>query len=108
MDGADLIGEFVKVIGGAGVGVGIMYLWIKNLLKENQELKADLKDSQSSRVEELKNVLPLLTSASEGLQEVISNNKDRDNTLIESIAELIDNTVKKIGVKCNYVNNGGS
>lgn len=108
MESAELIGEFVKVIGGAGVGVGIMYLWIKNLLKENQELKNDLKDSQNSRVEELKNVLPLLTSASEGLQEVISNNKDRDNALIESIAEHIDNTVKKIGVKCNYDNNGSS
>jgi hypothetical protein len=106
MEGGQLIGELVKVLGGAGVGVAIMYLWIKHLLKENSELKNLLKDSQDARVEELKNVLPLLTSASEGLQSVISDNDSRDNTLVENIKQHIDNTVKNLGNKCNYSKDG--
>jgi hypothetical protein len=106
MEGGELIGELVKVLGGAGVGVAIMYLWIKHLLKENGELKVLLKDSQDARVEELKNILPLLTSASEGLQVVISDNNQRDTTLVKNIISHIELAVKNLGNKCNYNKNG--
>lgn len=96
MEGGELIGELVKILGGAGIGGGIMYLWIKNLLIENKTLKEDLKESQDSRVEELKNILPLLTAASTGLQEVISDNKDRDITLIKTILKGFNEAVQKI------------
>ena len=106
MGSGELFGELIKVFGGAGVSAGIMYLWIKHLIKENSSLKKELKESQDCRVEELKNVLPLLTSASEGLQEVISDNKDRDNTLITTIISHIDSTVKNLLTKCKSKTDG--
>jgi len=99
----EVFSELIQVLGGAGVGVAIMYLWIKQLRADNESLNKQLKESQDKRVEELKNVLPLLTSASEGLQGVISDNKGRDNTLIEAIVNHIDNTVKNLGGKCKVV-----
>lgn len=100
MEGSELFGELIKVFGGAGVSAGIMYLWIKHLISENIALKSDLKDSQNSRVQELKNFLPILTSASEGLQQVLADNKDRDIKLISGIALEIKKVLKDINIKC--------
>ena len=100
MEGAEFFGEVLKYLGGAGVATGIMYLWIKSLLKENDVLKADLKDSQEARVVELKNVLPLLTEASKGLQEFVFDNKERDTTFIKTIIDHINTTAKELGSKC--------
>lgn len=92
--------SLVQIFGGAGTTFYVMWLWVKSVQKENEDLKDKLETEKDARIVELKEMLPLLTDASNGLQDVIKNSGKRDTEVVESIKTHIDEKVTEISEKC--------
>lgn len=95
----------IQIFGAAGATFFVMWQWLKSILEEKKELVQELKREQEARVQELREVLPLLTEASKGLQDVLSANNEQNLEMVELIKVHMDNKVKEITEKCR-INKG--
>jgi len=92
--------SLVQIFGGAGATFYVMWLWVKSVQRENKDLNEKLEIEKDARIVELREMLPLLTDASNGLQDVIRDNGKRDREVVESIKTHIDEKVTEISEKC--------
>lgn len=92
--------SLVQIFGGAGATFYVMWLWLKSVQTDKKELVERLEEEQQARVDELREMLPLLTDASKGLQSVIKSNSEVNNQMIDTIKSHIDDKVIEITEKC--------
>lgn len=92
--------SLVQIFGGAGATFYVMWLWLKSVQLEKKLLQEKLDEEQEARIVELREMLPLLTDASKGLQDVIKGSSERNTEVVETIKTHIDETVKEISEKC--------
>ena len=95
-----MIDSLVQILGGAGATFYVMWLWLNSVRTEKEQIQSKLNEEQLARITELKEMLPLLTEASNGLQSVISANLDRNDELVTQIKTHIDNRILEITEKC--------
>jgi len=92
--------SLVQIFGGAGATFYVMWLWLKSVQSEKKELQTKLNEEQESRITELREMLPLLSDASKGLQSVIRANLDGNTEVVTVIKSHIDEKVSEITEKC--------
>jgi len=92
--------SLVQIFGGAGATFYVMWLWLKSIQTEKKELQTKLNVEQEARIRELREMLPLLSDASKGLQLVIKANLDGDSEAVTTIKSHIDKKVSEITQKC--------
>jgi len=92
--------SLVQIFGGAGATFYVMWLWIKSVQAEKKELQDKLESVEEKRINELREMLPLLTDASKGLQEVIKSNLESNTEVVVSIKNHIDDKTIEITDKC--------
>lgn len=71
--------SLVQIFGGAGATFYVMWLWLKSVQADKKELQTKLEVVEEKRISELREMLPLLSDASKGLQEVINSNSEKTN-----------------------------
>lgn len=92
--------SLVQIFGGAGATFYIMWLWLKSVQAEKKDLQDKLTATEDKRITELKEMLPLLSDASKGLQEVISRQGESNLEIISQIKTHIDERVSEISERC--------
>ena len=92
--------SLVQIFGGAGATFYVMWLWLKSVQSEKKELQDKLESVEGKRISELKEMLPLLTDASKGLQDVINSNSESNNEVVNELKSHIDERVSEITEKC--------
>jgi gas vesicle protein len=95
------INSLVQIFGSAGVTFYVMWLWLQSIQLEKKGIINKLELEQENRIKELKEMLPLLTDASKGLQDVIKTNDNKNQEVIETIIKHIDDRIEMISSKCN-------
>jgi hypothetical protein len=94
------LNSLVQIFGSAGVTMFVMWMWLKSVQVEKKEALDALKEVQEARTQELKEMLPLLSETSKGLQEVIQSTSDNNMEIIKEITEHIDKKINEINLKC--------
>ncbi len=92
--------SLVQIFGGAGATFYVMWLWLKSIQLEKKELQDKLELVEEKRINELREMLPLLTDASKGLQGVIKSNLESNTEVVVSIKNHIDDKTIEITEKC--------
>ena len=92
--------SLVQIFGGAGATFYVMWLWLKSVQADKKELQDKLEVVEEKRISELKEMLPLLSDASKGLQDVINSNAESNQDLVKEIKSHIDERVIEITEKC--------
>lgn len=92
--------SLVQIFGGAGATFYVMWLWLKSVQEEKKLLQDKLESVEEKRITELREMLPLLTDASKGLQEVIKSNLESNTEVVVSIKNHIDDKTIEITEKC--------
>jgi len=92
--------SLVQIFGGAGATFYIMWLWLKSVQEEKKILQVKLDNVEEKRIIELREMLPLLTDASKGLQDVISINLESNTEVVKEIKSHIDGKVTEISEIC--------
>lgn len=92
--------SLVQIFGGAGATFYVMWLWLKSVQEEKKELQEKLESIEEKRINELREMLPLLTDASKGLQEVIKSNLESNTEVVVEIKNHIDDKTTEITEKC--------
>ena len=92
--------SLVQIFGGAGTTFYIMWLWLKSVQAEKKEIADKLEVEQQARFKELREMLPILSEASKGLQSVLNSNSDNSSVMIEFIKTHIDEKTIEITEKC--------
>jgi len=92
--------SLVQIFGGAGATFYVMWLWLKSVQAEKKELTIKLEEEQEARITELREMLPLLSDASKGLQNVIKTSLDGNSEVITTIKSHIDDKVSEITKIC--------
>ena len=92
--------SLVQIFGGAGATFYVMWLWLKSVQQEKKDLQTKLESVEEKRIIELKEMLPLLTDASNGLQQVIKSNLESNTGMVVEIKSHIDERVVEISEKC--------
>lgn len=92
--------SLVQIFGGAGATFYVMWLWLKSVQTEKKELQDKLESVEEKRIGELKEMLPLLTDASKGLQDVIKSNAESNTEVVSELKSHIDEKVSEITEKC--------
>jgi hypothetical protein len=95
------IDSLIQIFGSAGVTFYIMWLWLKSVQEEKNGVIRRLEVERENRVNELKEILPLLNDASKGLQEVIKSNQENTDEIVNEIIKHIDNKIAEINKNCN-------
>jgi len=95
------LNSLVQIFGSAGVTFYVMWLWLQSVQTEKKDIINKLEAEQEHRIKELREMLPLLTDASKGLQDVIKSNEEKNQEVIEVIIKHIDDKVMEISNKCN-------
>lgn len=98
------INSLVQIFGSAGVTFYVMWLWLQSVQQEKKGIINKLELEQENRIKELREMLPLLNDASKGLQDVIKANDDKNQEVIETIIQHIDDRIDEITSKCNNKN----
>ena len=93
--------SLVQIFGGAGATFYVMWLWLKDIKAEKKDITAKLEIEKEDRIKELREMLPLLADASQGLQMVIKTNSEKNTEVVETLKAHIDEKVKEITEKCN-------
>jgi len=93
--------SLIQIFGSAGVTFYIMWLWLKSVQEEKNGVIRRLEVERENRVNELKEIIPLLNDASKGLQEVIKSNQENSDEVINEIITHIDNKIAEITKNCN-------
>lgn len=94
------IDALIQIFGSAGVTFYIMWMWLKSVQEEKHGVIKSLEQERESRIEELKEILPLLNDASRGLQDIIKINDERNDEVISEIIKYIDSKINEISTKC--------
>lgn len=92
--------SLVQIFGGAGATFYVMWLWLKSVQSEKKELQTKLESVEEKRIVELREMLPLLTDASKGLQTVIKICADKNIGIVDEIKTHIDDAVIELAEKC--------
>ena len=92
--------SLVQIFGGAGATFYVMWLWLKSVQDEKKVLTKKLEEEQLARVNELREMLPLLSDASKGLQKVLKSKSEDNDQFISVIKSHIDDKVIEITEKC--------
>lgn len=92
--------SLLQIFGGAGATFYVMWLWLKSVQAEKKEIQDKLTNEQEARITELKEMLPLLTDASKGLQSVIKANSECNDELLGQFKQHIDDKVLEITKLC--------
>lgn len=92
--------SLVQIFGGAGATFYVMWLWLKSVQADKKDLQTKLELVEERRISELREMLPLLSDASKGLQEVISSNAENNQDLAKEIKSHIDEKVIEITERC--------
>ena len=92
--------SLVQIFGGAGATFYVMWLWLKSVQEEKKDLQEKLESIEEKRINELREMLPLLTDASNGLQEVIKSNLESNTEVVVEIKSYIDDKTTEIAEKC--------
>lgn len=92
--------SLVQIFGGAGATFYVMWLWLKSVQADKKELQTKLEVVEEKRISELREMLPLLSDASKGLQEVINSNSEKNQHMVTEIKTHIDEKVVEITEKC--------
>ncbi len=92
--------SLVQIFGGAGATFYVMWLWLKSVQQEKKDLQEKLESIEEKRINELREMLPLLTDASKGLQEVIKSNLESNTEVVVEIKSHIDDKTTEITEKC--------
>ena len=90
----------LQIFGGAGATFYVMWQWLKSIQQDKKDLLAKLEIIEEKRIIELKEMLPLLTDASNGLQQVIKSNLESNTEVVVEIKSHIDEKVVEISEKC--------
>ena len=90
----------LQIFGGAGATFYVMWQWLKSVQQDKKDLLAKLEIVEEKRITELKEMLPLLTDASNGLQQVIKSNLEINTEVVVEIKSHIDERVVEISEKC--------
>lgn len=96
--------SLVQIFGSAGVTFYVMWLWLQSIQNEKKDVINRLEIEQENRIKELKEMLPLLTDASKGLQDIIKTNEENNREVIETIIKHIDDKIIELS-KCSNNNN---
>ena len=94
------IETLIQIFGAAGTTFYVMWLWLQSEKKEKQIVLEKLNQEQEARIKELKEILPLLTETSKGLQEVIKSNTEKHVEVVETIKTHIDTKTNEIIEGC--------
>lgn len=92
--------SLVQIFGGAGATFYVMWLWLKSVQAEKKELQDKLTNEQEARITELREMLPLLTDTSTGLQSVIKSNLDGYGGIVTELKQHIDDKISEIKTQC--------
>jgi hypothetical protein len=92
--------SLVQIFGGAGVTFLVMRLWLRSVQGDKKVLIEQLKEEQQARTKELKEMLPLLSDASKGLQSVLTSTTQSHAEFVVLIKTHIDDKVIEITEKC--------
>jgi hypothetical protein len=92
--------SLIQIFGSAGVTFYIMWLWLKSVQEEKNGVIRRLEIERESRVNELKEIIPILNDASKGLQEVIKSNQENSDDVVNEIITHIDNKISEIIKNC--------
>lgn len=98
------INSLVQIFGSAGVTFYVMWLWLQSVQAEKKGIINKLEAEQEHRIKELREMLPLLTDASKGLQDVIKSNEEKNQEVIETIIKHIDDKIVELSHKCKNNN----
>jgi nicotinamide riboside transporter PnuC len=90
------LNSLVQIFGSAGVTFYVMWLWLKSTQEEKQTIINKLEVEQENRIKELREMLPLLTEASKGLQDVIKANENNNQEVIKVIIKHIDDKILEL------------
>jgi nicotinamide riboside transporter PnuC len=90
------LNSLVQIFGSAGVTFYVMWLWLKSIQEEKQSIINKLEVEQENRIKELREMLPLLTEASKGLQDVIKANENNNQAVIKVIIKHIDDKILEL------------
>ena len=95
--------EILYLICGSIITFTTMWLWLKTIKSDYYKIKVELDKEKEARITELKEMLPLLMDASNGLQNVIKSNTDNNLLIIESLKDHIDEKTKDISRLCKKI-----
>jgi gas vesicle protein len=95
------LNSLVQIFGSAGVTFYVMWLWLQSIQVEKKSIINKLEAEQEHRIKELREMLPLLTDASKGLQDVIKLNEEKNQEVIETIIKHINDKILELSSKCN-------
>jgi hypothetical protein len=95
------INSLVQIFGSAGVTFYVMWLWLQSIQNEKRGIIKKLEIEQENRINELKEMLPLLDDATKSLKDVIKGNDEKNKEVIEKIIKHIDNKIDELSKNCN-------
>lgn len=95
------INSLVQIFGSAGVTFYVMWLWLQSIQNEKKGIIKKLEIEQENRINELKEMLPLLDDATKSLKDVIKGNDDKNKEVIDKIIKHIDNKIDELSRNCN-------
>jgi hypothetical protein len=96
--------SLVQIFGSAGVTFYVMWLWLQSVQKEKSGIIKRLEVEQENRINELKEILPLLNDASNGLQTAMKNQEESNSEVIKTIIEHVDKKIDELSKKCSNNN----
>ena len=94
------IQTLIQTFGAVGVTFYIMWLWLQAEKKEKMTAIEKSNQEQEARIKELKEIIPLLNEASNGLQDVLKSVEAKNNIIIDSINNHIDGKTIEIIEQC--------
>lgn len=86
----------IQIFGSAGVTFYIMWMWLKSVQDEKRGVIKSLEVERENRINELKEILPLLNDASKGLQDIIKNRDEINDEIINEIIKYLDSKIDEI------------
>jgi hypothetical protein len=95
------INSLVQIFGSAGVTFYVMWLWLQSIQNEKKAIIKKLEIEQENRINELKEMLPLLDDATKSLKDVIKGNDEKNKEVIEKIIKHIDNKIDELSKNLN-------
>ena len=95
------INSLVQIFGSAGVTFYVMWLWLQSIQNEKKGIIKKLEIEQENRINELKEMLPLLDDATKSLKDVIKGNDEKNKEVIDKIIKHIDNKIDELSKNLN-------
>lgn len=95
------INSLVQIFGSAGVTFYVMWLWLQSIQNEKKAIIKKLEIEQENRINELKEMLPLLDDATKSLKDVIKGNDEKNKEVIEKIVKHIDDKINELSKNFN-------